>query len=192
MKASWRRVRKDLGSAPITEGTISGVTGLYVERYLLRAQNRSVEPLGCLTLAVQLGGQRIREGEEGHWRAEVIPSEAVLVPPECGTHWHYNGVSDFACFYFLDPLTGVGDRLARLAAATRVPRQFNDALVAASAITLVDELQKGASADEHFMSSLAGVMLEQAYRALTIPITGAIRPRHLQALRLQAALQYIR
>lgn len=190
-RKSWLRIRKDLGSPPIVEGPIPGETPLYVERYLFPARDRSVSAPGGLILAVHLGGTRIREGEEGRWRTDTLPSQMVLVPPDCPTHWHYNGIADAAVFHFIDCEAGVGERLARIAAAAKEPRQFNDALVAASAAQLVDELQQGDSADQRFLSSLAAVMLEQTYRVLTGAAAHGIRPRHVHALRLQAALHHI-
>ena len=70
--------------------------------------------------------------------------------------------------------------------------QFNDALVAASATEILDELQRGPNADGPFLSSLAVVMLEQVYRVLTGAVAGGIRPGHIHALRLQAALHHMR
>ena len=188
----WRRVRKDLGTAPIVEGMINGATPLYMERYLFSTRERSVAGVSSLVLTVQLGGMRVKEGEEGHWRINSLASQSVLIPPRCPTHWHYNGIADFAVFYFPEHLCGVGDRLARLASARGGPLQFNDALVAASAVQMADELQKGGGADDRFLSMLAAVMLEQVYRALTGPVTGGIRPQHIHALRLQVVLDHIR
>ncbi len=71
------------------------------------------------------------------------------------------------------------------------PLLISDALVSASALQLVNELHKGAGADERFMAMLASVMLEQAYRVLTTPETGGINPRHIHFVRLQAVLGYI-
>ena len=101
-KQSWQRVREDLASHPIVEGMIFGETPLYAERYLFRARDRTVAAPGRLVLAAQLGGTRVKEGQEGSWRTDTLPSQMVLMPPDCPTHWHYNGVADFAVFYFPD------------------------------------------------------------------------------------------
>jgi AraC family transcriptional regulator len=69
--------------------------------------------------------------------------------------------------------------------------QFADALVAAAARQLVDELHNGRSADESFMARLAELMLEQAFRVLTTSNTTGIHPQHVHFSRLQRVLRHI-
>ena len=81
----------------------------------------------------------------------------------------------------LDVLAGVAD----------APVPFSDPLVGAAALQLVSELQKAHGADAGFMERLAGVMLEQTFRALVTPGTRGINPRHVHFSRLQAVLNHV-
>ena len=65
-------------------------------------------------------------------------------------------------------------------------------MVGAAALQLLSELQKGDRADTGFMERLAGVMLEQVYRALSIPVSGSVNTGHIHFSRLQAVFGYIR
>jgi AraC family transcriptional regulator len=188
---SWRKVRKELGVRPIVEGMIGGDSPLFVERYLFHSIEKSVSGLRGMGLLTQLGGSRVHEGERGEWRADVLPSQSLLVPANCPTHWHYSGTVDFAVFYFPDHVTGIQERLRLLAESRRKPMTFGDALVGASALQLVNELHKGGGADEHFMMAVTAVMLEQTWRVLTTPGTHGINPRHVHFSRLQAVLGHI-
>lgn len=189
---NWLNIRRELGSPPILEGTISGEPPLIVERYLLNGVDRSVTGLDTIVLVTQFGGARVQEGERGHWRSENLPSQSLLIPRNCPTHWHYNGVADFAVFYFAGQEGAATERFARLTEEATAPLQFSDTLVGAIAQQLLNELQKGSAADERFMVKLSDVMLEQTYRALTIPETTMLLPRHIQFQRLQRILPYIR
>jgi AraC family transcriptional regulator len=187
----WLQVRKELGAEPIVAGMIDGDCPVFVERYLYRSAEKSVSGLRGIALATQFGGSRVHEGERGQWRGDFLPSTSMLFPADCATHWHYSGTVDFAIFYFPEQLDGIQERLALLAQARGAPMQFNDTLVGASALQLVNELHKGASGDKAFMALLAEVMLKQTYRALTTPDTGGIDPRHLHFSRLQVVLGFI-
>jgi len=187
----WQQVQKQLKQRPITEGMIGGAAPLYVERYLFKTIEKSVSGLSGIALVTQLGGSRVQEESKGRLRADVLPSETLLIPANCPTHWKYSGTVDFAVFYFPDQMEGIQDRLRRVAEARREPLFVGDALVSAAALQLVNQLHKGAVADEHFMAMLATVMLEQTYRVLTTPDTRAINPRHIHFGRLQAVLGYI-
>jgi AraC family transcriptional regulator len=120
-----------------------------------------------------------------------LPTQALVVPRGTATHWHYSGTVDFAVFYFLDPPSKSMRSLAMLADSRGEPVPFSDALVGAAALQLVGELQKGPGADAKFMEQLAGVMLEQSFRALVTPGTRGINPRHLHFSRVQAVLNHI-
>jgi AraC family transcriptional regulator len=98
---------------------------------------------------------------------------------------------DFAVFYFLKPGSVAMQSLAVLADARAAPVPFSDSLVGASALQLVNELQKGPGAEAGFMEQLAGVMLEQAFRVLVTPGTRGINPRHAHFPRVQAVLNHI-
>ena len=189
---NWQKVRRELGSLPILEGAIGGKTPLQVERYLLNGVDRSVSGLDGLVLLTQFGGARVQEGEKGQWRSQNLPSQSLLIPRNCPTHWHYNGVADFACFYFVEQSGTRLESFLRLTRGAEQPLQFSDVLVGALAQQLLNELQKGSAADERFMVKLADVMLEQAYRVLTTPETSMLLPRHGQFQRLQKILPYIR
>ena len=189
---NWQKVRQELGSLPILEGAIGGKVPLQVERYLLNGVDRSVSGLDGLVLLTQFGGARVQEGEKGQWRSQTLPSQSLLIPRNCPTHWHYNGVVDFACFYFVEQSGALLERFLRITSEAAEPLPFSDALVGALAQQLLNELQKGSAADERFMVKLADVMLEQAYRVLTTPETRMLLPRHAQFQRLQKVLPYIR
>jgi AraC family transcriptional regulator len=188
---TWFRVRKDLGHRPIVAGTIAGASPLFVERYLYQAIDRTVSGLPRASLVVQFGGGRVREGEPDHWRSMNLPSQSLLVPPGVPTHWHYSGTVDFAIFYFLEDGIGAMQSLQVLAQSREAPVPFSDPLVGAAALQLVGELQKGPGGDAGFMERLAGVMLEQVFRALMSPGTRGINPRHVHFSRLQAVLNFI-
>lgn len=188
---SWLQVRKDLGAQPIVDGMIGGVSPLYAERYLFRSMEKSVSGMKGMGLVTQFGGARVLEGERGHWRADILPTQSLLVPARVSTHWHYSGTVDFAVFYFPDHMTGVQDRLRLLAESHGEPLQISDALVGAIALQLINEVNKGRAGDEGFMATLTQVMLEQIYRVLTAPGIGGINPRHVHFSRLQAVLARI-
>jgi len=187
----WLKVRKELGRAPIVAGRIGGSSPLFVERYLYQTIERTVSGLGCTGLVTQFGGGRVTEGEPDHWRSMNLPTQSLLVPSGVPTHWHYSGTVDFAVFYLLEGGSNVMQSLDVLAQARDAPMPFSDALVGAAARQLLSELQKGPTADEGFMERLAGIMLEQTFRALMTPGTGGINPRHVHFSRLQAVLNYI-
>ena len=187
----WMKVRRDLVQRPIVAGRIDGSTPLFVERYLYRTIERTVSGLGCTALVVQFGGSRVQEGEPDQWRSTILPTQSLLVPKGVSTHWHYSGTVDFAVFYFLDGGSTAMQSLDVLAQSRKAPLPFSDALVGAAARQLSGELQKGQAADEGFMARLAGVMLEQTFRALVTPGTGGINPRHVHFSRLQAVLNHI-
>ena len=189
---NWQKVRQELGSLPILEGAIGGKVPLQVERYLLNGVDRSVSGLDGLVLLTQFGGARVQEGEKGQWRSQTLPSQSLLIPRNCPTHWHYNGVVDFACFYFVEQSGALLERFLRITSEAAEPLPFSDARVGALAQQLLNERQKGSAADERFMVKLADVMLEQAYRVLTTPETRMLLPRHAQFQRLQKVLPYIR
>jgi AraC family transcriptional regulator len=187
----WFKVRNELGHQPIVAGRIPGATPLFVERYLYQDIERTVSGLGGTTLVVQFGGGRVREGEPDRWRSMNLPTQSLLVPAGVPTHWHYSGTVDFAVFYFLAGASSVMKSLNVLAESRDAPVPFSDPLVGAAALTLVGELQKAHGADAGFMERLAGVMLEQTYRALVTPGTRGMNPRHVHFSRLQAVLNHV-
>ncbi|MCB1708076.1 MAG: helix-turn-helix domain-containing protein [Halioglobus sp.] len=193
---NWQQVRRELGSTPLADGVVGGSTrgmsALYVEHYVFQNIERTVSGMSRAALVTQFGGARVREGENGAWRSSTLPSQSLLVPANCPTHWHYAGTVDFAVFYFPDRTDGITERLRLLAAKAREPIPFGDALVSALAHQLVNELHKGRRGDERFMSLLAPLMLEQIYRVLTTPETGGFNPRHIHFNRLQSVLAHIR
>lgn len=196
MKKSWQKVRRELGSTPLAEGLVGGAApggaGLYVEHYMLHDIERTVSGLARTGLVTQFGGARVREGESGAWRSNTLPSQSLLIPAGCPTHWHYAGTVEFAVFYFPDRTDGVIERLRLLAAKAAEPMTITDTLASALALQLVKELHKGRGSDERFMAMLAPLMLEQIYRALTTPETRGFNPRHVHFSRLQSVLAYIR
>lgn len=188
----WRDVRNELARPPTVEGDIGGDYPLHVERYVNRSLERTVPGLRTVLLITHFGGARIREGEIGHWRATTLASQCLLLPPDCPTHWYYSSTVDFALFCFPERPSGIMERLRELAVVRRDPQAFGDHLVSASALELVNELERGTDADDAFMARVAAVMLEQTYRALTSLAKGGPDPRHMHALRLQAVLAYVR
>lgn len=193
---NWQKVRRELGSTPLAEGLVGGTApgsaGLYVEHYMFQGIERTVSGLARTGLVTQFGGGRVREGESGAWRSNTLPSQSLLIPAGCPTHWHYAGTVDFAVFYFPDRTDGVIERLRLLAAQADEPLPITDTLASALALQLVKELHKGRGSDERFMAMLAPLMLEQIYRVLTTPETRGFNPRHIHFSRLQSVLAYIR
>jgi AraC family transcriptional regulator len=187
----WVKVRKDVGTLPLTEGAIGGDAPLYVERWVYQATKVDISGVTCPVLVTQLGGARVKEGDYRRWRSSTLPSQSILLPANTPTSWHYCGPVDDVAFYFLDPQNGVQERLSSLASMHGEPMQFADALVAAAARQLVDELHNGRSADETFMARLAELMLEQVFRVLTTSNTTGIHPQHVHFSRLQRVLRYI-
>ena len=163
----WARVRKDLRMQPLTEGAIGGDAPFTSSAGCTRPGKSMSPEFQCPVLVTQLGGARVNEGDGGRWRSSTLPSQSILLPPNTPTSWHYSGPVDDVAFYFLDPQSGVQERLGNLATIRGGPIQFADALVAAAAQQLVDELHNGRSADESFMARLAELMLEQVFRVLT-------------------------
>jgi AraC family transcriptional regulator len=187
----WFKVRKELAHQPIIAGRIPGATALFAERYLYQDIERTVSGMDCTALVVQFGGSRVKEGERDRWRSMNLPTQSLLVPAGVPTHWHYSGTVDFAVFYFLAGGSSVMQSLNVLAESRDAPVPFSDPLVGAAALQLVSELQKAHGADAGFMERLAGVMLEQTYRALVTPATRGINPRHVHFSRLQAVLNHV-
>ena len=159
---------------------------------MFQGLERTVSGLARTGLVTQFGGGRVREGESGAWRSNTLPSQSLLIPAGCPTHWHYAGTVDFAVFYFPDRTDGVIERLRLLAAQADEPLPITDTLASALALQLVKELHKGRGSDERFMAMLAPLMLEQIYRVLTTPETRGFNPRHIHFSRLQSVLAYIR
>lgn len=184
-----RELHADLGHRPIVAGTISGNNPVYVERYIYQTADLAVSGLKRTVLAMQFGAGRINEIEHMHWPS--LPTRAILVRRNTPTRWQYSGTADFVLFHFLDEQCGTAEQLANLVSARGEPISFLDPLVSAAATQLVNELQLGAGADEGFMARLADVMLEQAFRALTMQTTRGINPRHVHFSRLQAVLNYV-
>jgi len=187
----WFKVREELGRQPIVAGRIPGSAPLFVERYIYQDIERTVSGMDSTALVVQFGGGRVREGEPHHWRSMNLPTQSLLVPAGVPTHWHYSGTVDFAVFYFLAGASSVVRSLNVLADSRDAPLPFSDPLVGAAALQMVSELQKAHGADTGFMERLAGVMLEQTYRALVTPGTRGMNPRHVHFSRLQAVLNHI-
>jgi len=192
----WQQVRRKLDSVPVTEGFVGGVapdaSALYMEHYLLRGIEKTVPGISQPVFVTHFGGARVREGESGAWRSSSLPSQSLLVPAHCATHWHYSGTVDFAVFYFPDRTAGICEQVKRLAAKSKEPVQFADALVSTLALQMVKEFHKGPGKDERFITMLTPVMLEQVYRVLTTPGTTGFNPRHIHFARLQTVLAYIR
>jgi AraC family transcriptional regulator len=187
----WFKVRRELSHEPIVAGRIAGAVPLFCERYLFQDVERTVSGLDATALVVQFGGGRVREGEPQHWRSMNLPTQSQLIPRGVATHWHYSGTVDFAVFYFLAGAGTVMQSLETLARSRGEPVPFSDPLVGAAALQLASELQKAHGADAGFMERLAGVMLEQAFRALVTPGTRGINPRHVHFARLQAVLNHV-
>jgi AraC family transcriptional regulator len=187
----WIQGRVDLGQAPIVEGQIGSSAPMYAERYLYQTSDRTVSGLPCTLLITQFGGSRVHEGERDHWRLMNLPTQSILLPAGVPTHWHYSGMVDFAAFYFLAGGGLAMQNLEALARSRDEPMPFNDVLVSAAALRLMDELRAGIEADADLMSRLAVIMLEQTFRALTTPGSSSINARHPHFTRLQPVLEYV-
>jgi AraC family transcriptional regulator len=184
--------REELGHEPIAEGWIGGASPIYVERYVFQTVERSVSGPNTTVFVAHFDGAHVHEGTAGQARTMSLPSQAFLIPPNCPTHWHYAGAVDFAIFYLPEQSIGIVERLCSLATHLSRPQLLGDPLVGAAALQLLNELQRGDRADTGFMERLAGVMLEQVYRALSIPASGSVNTGHTHFSRLQAVFGYIR
>jgi AraC family transcriptional regulator len=184
--------REELGHEPIAEGWIGGPSPIYVERYVFQTGQRSVSGLNATVFVAHFDGAHVHEGSAGQARTMSLPLQALLIPPNCATHWHYAGAVDFAIFYLPGQSSGIVKRLCSLATRLSRPQLLGDPLVGAAAVHLLNELQKGDRADTGFMERLAGVMLEQVYRTLSIPVSGNVNTGHTHFSRLQAVFSYIR
>jgi AraC family transcriptional regulator len=185
----WLKVHAEIGQTPIVAGAIAGATPIYVERFLFQTDAVYSSGIDCPTLMTHFGGGSVQESHVGD--QQLIVTQTILVPADIPTTWRYSGSIDYAIFYLLDDGGPALQALRTLAASRDEPRHFSDALVSAAARQIVNELQKGAAADEGFLSRLATVMLEQAFRALTMPARGGISPQHAHYSRLQAVLNHI-
>ena len=188
----WKRVEKELDSLPIVEGRVGKTTPLYCQRFLLDGPDRRSRAGPILSMAIQFGGAKIQEGDPGYWRSQSLPTQGVLIPVGCETNWHYSGTADFALFYFLDVSSGFAEGLLRLTRNATEPLAFSNTLVGATALEILDELQKGSAGDEDYLEMLHKVMLEKVYRCLTTPEIIGLSPRHAHFNRLQKVLPYIR
>ena len=184
--------RQELGKEPVVEGWIGGKSPIYVERYVFQTVARSVSGLNSTVFVAHFDGAHVQEGAAGQIRTMSLPSQSLLIPPNCVTHWHYAGAVDFAIFYLPEQSSGIVGRLRSLATRLCRPQLLGDPLVGAAALQLLSELQRGEHADHGFMERLAGVMLEQVYRALSIPVSGSVNTGHIHFSRLQAVFGYIR
>lgn len=185
-------VRKELGKIPIVEGEVDGAIPLFVERYMYQAKDVAANGQPYLVLITMFGGNTVKEGETDHMRNMLMATQSMLIPPNTATHWHYTGTVDYAIFYILDTCDRLATSLKLLAESREEPLRFSDPLVGSASRQLLDELQKGASADAGYMQLLVRVLFEQTFRALTTPAAGGINPRHAQFSRLQAVLNFIR
>ncbi|MBU6472493.1 MAG: helix-turn-helix transcriptional regulator [Alphaproteobacteria bacterium] len=188
----WRKVHRLIKAKPIIGGRVEGAIPLYAERYLLQGVDRVVPGLETLGLITQFGGARVHEGEVGHWRAVTLPSQSLLVPRGCATHWHYSGTVDFALFYFIDESLAAVQRLISLTEGAEAPLLFSDPLVGATALEIMNELNKGSGGDKAFIDALVEVMLKQTWRVLSEQKSGKLSPRNVHLARLQTLLPYIR
>jgi AraC family transcriptional regulator len=188
---AWHKVKREIGHSPVVAGRIGGSAPLFLERYVHHETEIALSGLNCTALAVQLGGGTIYEGPPDEWRSVHLPTQAVLLPRGVATHWYYSGSADVVGFYFLDGGGEVSRALEQLARSKGKVLPFSDPLVGAAARQLANEVQKGLSADQGFLERLAGVMIEQAFRALTTPNLGEINPRHIHFPRLQTILGFV-
>ena len=188
----WRKVHRLIKAKPIIGGRVEGAIPLYAERYLLQGVDRVVPGLETLGLITQVGGARVHEGEVGHWRAVTLPSQSLLIPRGCPTHWHYSGTVDFALFYFTDEAPAAVQRLLSLTEGVDGPLLFSDPLVGATALEIMNELNKGNGSDKAFIASLVEVMLKQTWRVLSEQKSSKLSPRNVHLARLQTLLPYIR
>lgn len=165
---------------------------LTVARYLFRRVEATVPSLSYPALVTILGGSRVREDATAQERLSLIPSQSVLYPAGRPTHWQYAGTVDFLVFFFPENPQGVLERLRQLANIRGEPLPINDPLVGTAALQVVSELQRGGASDGGFLGRLIALMMEQAYRVLTIPALAGTNPHHPHFARLYSVIEYIR
>jgi AraC family transcriptional regulator len=187
----WKRIQKEMRSMPVVEGRVGTSTPIYCQRFLLDGQDRRSRALPILSMGMLFGGAKVQEGDASHRRSQSLPTQGVLVPVGCDTHWHYSGTADVALFYFLDTSSGIGARLLELSRNETDPLPFSNALINATALEILDELQKGSAADTAFIDLLVQVMLEKLQRCLTTPAGSGFAARHAHFNRLQKVLPHI-
>lgn len=187
----WQKVRTEIGRPPILEGLIEGPVTLNVERYLFQANECSVSGIAVPVLCAQFGGNAIDEGETDQTVHRHLPTQSSLVPRGVPTHWHYSSTVDFALFYIVGGSEPLLHHLNEFVREQHELLAFSDALVGTLAHGIVDELQKGAGADEPFLGRMAHLMVEKTFRALTTPNAGLINSRHAHYVRLQTVLNHI-
>lgn len=171
---------------------MEGEMSLTVARYLFQRVEVTVPSLSHPAFVTILGGSRVREDATVQERLSLIPSQSVLYPAGRRTHWQYTGAIDFIVFFFPENPQGVLELLRQLATIRGEPLPINDPLVGAAALQVVSELQRGGASDGGFLGRLVALMMEQAYRVLTIPALAGINPHHPYFARLYSVFEYIR
>ena len=187
----WKQVRQHLGVMPLVSAGIGGETPLFAERYLLHSARESLAALPAMVLLVHLGGAPVTDVRQGGSGAQYIQSLALLVPPGVPTDWSLGGAVHFAMFYFTDlRALAVQDMLQKLTEAGQ-PFPFSDPLVSAAARQLVDELQRGTTADTAFVERLAAIMVEQVLRVAGGLAGNRLNPAALHLGRMSSVLQWL-
>jgi AraC family transcriptional regulator len=138
-----------------------------------------------------LGGVRLEGGSGASSQFATLPGGSIVIPPGCKTEWRRPGTIDFATFVFPEHPTGIQEKIQAFATARGTALSLSDPLVAAATLHIVNELQKGPSRDDAYVSKLSLLMLEQIHRTLTAARTKTFNARHTHHARLQAALDYI-
>ncbi len=185
------KLRTTIEISPIFEGRIGGVVPLFVEHYMFQTRDINAPGVPYVVLIILFGGGTAAEGETGHLRNTVLPTQSMLVPANVITEWHFSGAIDCGLFYILDTEHQLTRAISLLAQSKSSPLLFSDQFVLGAGRLLINELQKDSIADLEYLELLARVLFEQTFRALTTPNIGGINPHNTQFSRLQAVLTYV-
>ena len=187
----WKQFHRQLGVMPLVSAAIGGEIPLYAERYLLQTSRESLAALPTLVLLVHLGGASVTDVRQEGSGAQYIQSLSLLLPPGISTDWAFAGAVHFAMFYFTDTRALAVQSLLQTLGEAGQPYPFSDPLVSAAARQLVDELQRGASADTAFVERLTAVMLEQLQRIASGLAGSRLNPAALHLGRMTGVLQWL-
>jgi AraC family transcriptional regulator len=96
-----------------------------------------------------------------------------------------------AALYFTDPQSAPVRRLMRTLGSDANTYPFADGLVSAATVQMINELSRGAGADQVFVRKLAAIVVDQTQRVASGLTGQRLLPDRLQLGRLNKVLQWI-